>query len=82
MSDLEQLRAFAQAVMESWPEGDVDGGHLQDIAEKHGLITPLNVTEPCSETGCMCKEMDNLPGICYRKTQLLTGGPSGHPGTK
>lgn len=29
---------FARSIMESWPEGDVDGGALQEIAENYGLI--------------------------------------------
>ena len=35
MSDFEQ---FAKAIMRSWPEGDVDGFELQDLAVKHGLL--------------------------------------------
>ncbi len=75
MTDEDRLRAFAQAIMESWPQGDVDGADLQDAAIEHGLLTPVNVAAPCNDESCMCAEVGNLPGICYRRTSLLTGKP-------
>jgi hypothetical protein len=78
MTELEALRAFAQEVMECWPLGDVDGGELQDIAVKHGLLYEARPSEPCGEE-CDCRdsyhESDFLDGtvVCYRKTNLLTG---------
>ena len=49
------LRSFAQDVMRSWPEGDVDGGDLQEYAEKHGLIVPRIMYAPCDDEGfCEC----------------------------
>lgn len=66
------LRAFANDVMEEWWEGDLDGGSRQDIAERHGLIAPQEVTEPCSDT-CVCAEVDAFPLMCFRRTELLTG---------
>lgn len=70
------LRAFAQQVMKSWPEGDVDGGDLQDAAEKHGLLKPERRYEPCVPV-CSCIEYHGddewRDGVtCYRKTPLLT----------
>lgn len=29
---------FSRAIMKYWPEGDVDGGDLQDTAERYGLL--------------------------------------------
>lgn len=75
--EVERLRSFAQAVMECWPMGDLDGSTLQDTAEKYGLLRPETRHEPCGE-GCSCAEYA-LPdefsdGVtCYRKTPLLTG---------
>ena len=71
------LRAFAQDVMQCWPMGDLDGGELQDAAEKHGLLRPETRHEPCCE-GCSCAEyalpVEFSDGVtCYRKTPLLTG---------
>ena len=72
-ADTASLRAFAQSVMQSWPEGgDIDGCDLQDKAEKHGLLRPETRTEPCGEN-CWCEEYDDFPQTCYRKTALLTG---------
>ena len=71
------LRAFAQDVMESWPEGAPDGGDLQEFAERHGLLQPVEMPAPCGED-CGCTEFlsaDDFPATCYRKTSLLTGRP-------
>ena len=79
--ELDALRAFAQDVMECWPIGDLDGGTLQDAAEKHGLLKPEVRHEDCSDTngnGCNCagncspKEWEDGV-VCYRKTELLLG---------
>lgn len=32
---------FGQAVMEAWPDGDIDGFELQEIAERHGVISQV-----------------------------------------
>lgn len=78
-ADLDALRAFAQDVMEAWPMGGLDGGDLQAAAEKHGLLKPEIRHEPCGE-GCSCAEYADArefaDGVtCYRKTNLLKGGP-------
>lgn len=66
-AERDALRAFAQAVMESWPNGDVDGGELQDAAHEHGL---LHCSEECAcEYYCVTEEVVD----CYRPTPLLTG---------
>lgn len=75
--DLLALRAFANAIMEFWP-GDFDGGDLQNIAEKHGLLKRVLMKGPCREEGCGCTEYldaEDWPSDCYRHTSLLTGNP-------
>ena len=80
MTDLENLRGFVREIMESWPLGDVDGGALQDLAIKYGLLKLKEPppTEPCS-AGCTCRYAyelkDFAAGIveCYEKTELLRG---------
>jgi hypothetical protein len=72
--------AFAQEIMSIWPHGDVDGGDLQNIAEKHGLLTPETFYEPCQESGCNCSGMWssdewNAGVTCYRKAQILVKQP-------
>ena len=69
IAERDALRKFAQAVMQSWPEGDVDGGELQDAAVAAGLLIGTEVSESCGE-GCQC---DDFPATCYRPTPLLTG---------
>ena len=77
--ELEAQRSFAQAIMEAWPLGDVDGDDLQGLAIKHGLLE-LRLpapTEPCCES-CNCAEYCSTDewrqGVeCYRKTPRLTG---------
>jgi len=73
--EVEALRGFANAVMKSWPDGDVDGGHLQDLAEKFDLLKPVVMNEPCGPSEhCMCYDCDaTFPTTCYRKTPLLEG---------
>lgn len=77
MAMRDALRAFAQDVMRVWPCGDLDGGSLQEAAEKHGLLRPETRHEPCGD-GCNCAEVcdeeDFEDGVtCYRKTELLMG---------
>ncbi|OGO33092.1 MAG: hypothetical protein A2Z03_02170 [Chloroflexi bacterium RBG_16_56_8] len=76
-AERDELRAFAQAVMECWPMGDLDGGTLQDAAVTHGLLIPETRHEPCAE-GCNCAENADAQEwsfgvVCYRKTPLLKG---------
>lgn len=71
----ETLRAFARGVMAAWPDGDVDGGALQEIAVAHGLLVPETRTEPCGDA-CECAEYhspeDMADGVtCYRRGPLL-----------
>ena len=77
-ADITKLRAFAQEIMEAWPAGSgLDGGDIQKIAEKHGLLIYEIRYEPCGE-GCQCDGYF-APGewsrgaVCYRRTALLLG---------
>ena len=77
-AEIESLRAFSRAVLECWPDGDVDGGMLQDLAVQHGLLEPQTKTAPCREEGCRCAEYyasdEWVDGItCYRRTALVLG---------
>ena len=70
-AECEKLRAFANEIMDCWPDGDVDGGFLQEVAIEHGMIAPHEVTEPCNPDGCQCAEFSDFPLICYRRTSML-----------
>ena len=75
----DQLRSFAQEIMEGWPDvGTLDGFDLQELAVKHGLIVATIRHKPCSEEYCSCAEMvderDWKKGVdCYHATTLLKG---------
>ncbi len=86
-AELDKLRAFATAIMMYWPDGDVDGGGLQEMAIKYGLLSLADPapTAPCA-VDCMCAEYygpdDWHDGVeCYRRTALIdpdtntTGAP-------
>ena len=48
----EALKKFAREIIQDycWNLGDPDGGSIQELAEKLGLITPYTVTvEDCDE---------------------------------
>lgn len=84
IAERDKLLDFAIAIMRYWPEGDVDGGDLQDTAVKYGLLEPEHRTEPCAENGCKCREdygfTEGDEWDCYRHTALLKGPPP--PGVK
>lgn len=75
-----KLRAFAQDIMEDWPDvGSLDGYDIQILGVKHGLLDETTHHKPCAEEGCacaaMCYESDWKEGVqCYRSTALLKGG--------
>lgn len=84
-TELEALRAFAQAVLEDWPEGAPDGFDLQELGVKHGLLALKDPapTEPCGEN-CWCAEYygahDWDGGVqCYIRTPLLLGADGVNP---
>ena len=74
-AELAQLRGFAVDVMGAWPDGDIDGSDLQDMAVEHGLLTAATVHQPCAgPCGCVDYVSDEQfdAGVeCYRKSQVL-----------
>jgi hypothetical protein len=76
---IDKLRAFAQVIMENWPEAGFDGFQLQDEAVKYGLLEPEIRYESCVDGAfCQCAEYYNeddfKSGVeCFRKTKLLMG---------
>ena len=74
-AELAQLRGFAVDVMGAWPDGDIDGSDLQDMAVEHGLLTAATVHQPCAGP-CSCvdyvsDEQFDAGVECYRKSQVL-----------
>ncbi len=79
--EIGRLHSFALDALEVWPDGDLDGGTLQDLAVKHGLLEVEVRTEPCC-ADCECKEFYSgtfwARGIsCYRKAAFLRGKTNG-----
>jgi hypothetical protein len=73
MTPEDKLRAFAREILHEWYDTtDLDGGTLQELAERHGLLEPHTVTESCGDH-CGCAEMGDFPTTCYRMTEALTG---------
>ena len=79
LSENKKLRAFANDIMEAWPDGGIEGDDLQEIATRHGMLAPEIRYEPCGEwcqCNCMnCLNSDDWNGgvECFRRTALLMG---------
>lgn len=73
----EKMKAFINDLFdEYYPEcGDIDGGTLQDLAEKHGILVPEIHHEPCGEfCNCaqVCSDEEFQEGVkCYRLANWL-----------
>lgn len=69
----DSLKAFAnEMIAAAFEGGSFDGGDIQDIAVKHGLLRIERRNEACGEV-CGCTEY-GFPARCYRKTDLVKGG--------
>ena len=70
----ENLKKFVKDIMTLGDRGwcdSVDGADMQDIAEKYGLIEPVEQEKPCGEI-CVCEEImgeEAFPLMCYRWTE-------------
>ncbi|MDH0291424.1 hypothetical protein N7414_20050 [Pseudomonas sp. GD04087] len=66
------ISAFALDLIRGAGEGgSFDGGCIQDLAVKHGLMTIEECEEPCSDEGCACAQY-GFPSQCYRiKLEVL-----------
>jgi len=70
LPELVGLRAFANEIISAAYEGvSYDGGDIQDIAVKHGLLRAERDVDPCS-AHCACIEY-GFPTACLRRTDLL-----------
>ncbi|GEM_PF-1742625 len=69
-AEVEALRAFGnEMVSAAFWGGSFDGGDIQDIAVKHGLLRVEQREAECGDA-CACSEY-GFPSECYRKTELL-----------
>ncbi|WP_330208642.1 hypothetical protein [Pseudomonas sp. Z13] len=66
----DQLKAFAvEMINASFEGGSFEGGDIQDIAVKHGLLQIEQREDECGEA-CACREY-GFPAECYRKTPII-----------
>ena len=85
MSEEEKMKAFIRDLFdEFYPDcGDIDGGTLQDLAEKHGILVPEIRHEPCGEfCNCaqVCYDEEWQEGVkCYRLANWLSAEHGVHP---
>jgi len=73
---------FAKAILKHFPDCRIiDGGELQDLADKHGLLTKERRTTACSDDGsCNCADCLSPTEMecgfdCYHVHPLLAGKP-------
>ena len=77
-TDLDNLCNFVRDIMKNWPDGDVEGDDLENLALKYGMIKLKDPQPraPCCDE-CTCRENFDLiefaNGIvkCYERTDLL-----------
>ncbi|MBV2205574.1 MAG: hypothetical protein KUL87_09135 [Pseudomonas sp.] len=69
-AEVERLRAFSNEIVSgAFEGGSFDGGDIQDMGVRHGLLRIEQREDECGEV-CACREY-GFPSECYRKTELL-----------
>ena len=85
MSEEEKMKAFIRELFDIYyPDcGDIDGGELQDLAEKHGILVPEIRHVPCGEfCNCaqVCSDEEFEEGVkCYSLANWLSAQQSVQP---
>ncbi|MDG9785396.1 hypothetical protein N7408_29755, partial [Pseudomonas otitidis] len=65
------VHEFAVEILRGALEGgSFDGGDIQEMGVKYGLLFPEQRTEPCCESGCNCAEF-GFPAECFRIARAL-----------
>ncbi|MDV3443623.1 hypothetical protein R0G64_29850 [Pseudomonas otitidis] len=65
------VHEFAVEILRGALEGgNFDGGDIQEMGVRHGLLFPEQRTEPCCESGCNCAEF-GFPAECFRIARAL-----------
>jgi hypothetical protein len=71
--------AFARAILCDFPDlGNLDGGDIQELAEKHGLLVKERRHSWCSDECCGCREYHDDGDLkhgfdCFHVHPLLGG---------
>jgi hypothetical protein len=62
----------AELAQVCWDGGSLDGGELQEMLVKAGVLTDVIADEPCGPN-CRCHAYDvTPPWICYRLAKAFT----------
>lgn len=66
-AERDRLRLFVGSVVKEycWEIRDLNGGDVQDLAEKHGLIVKVAHAQPCEIEECNCEESDYLYHLAW-----------------
>lgn len=81
-SQVSQAGDFIRELFAHFPESFPDGFDIQDVAEKHGILTHHKPVAPCGN-GCWCDEYysrdewDNGEASCLRLSTWLTAVKEG-----
>lgn len=70
VAEYSALSIFANGMLEDFPNIGADGGDVQDLAAKAGLLKPEIRTESCGD-GCQCADEADFPMECFRFTAAL-----------
>jgi hypothetical protein len=81
MSEEEKMKAFIRELFNIYCHdcGGIDGGELQDLAEKYGILVPEIRHSPCGEVcNCqVCCDEEWQEGVqCYRLANWLSAQPA------
>lgn len=91
MTGIPNLVGFCEAIMEYWPEGAPDGGDLQDMAIKHGLLREetrhafCDADEDADAGACACREICDIHDLkrgftcCTRVPLTPPSAPAARP---
>jgi hypothetical protein len=62
------LESFADEIIQvAFNGSSIDGGTIQELAERHGLLKRTRMNERCGYR-CSCDEHGEFPRDCFRKT--------------
>ena len=66
MAKTPDWEGFVREMFGMEDRGDWDGGTIQDVAEKHGVLIRETWDEPCDPDHCVCAEYGDVPMECFR----------------
>ena len=68
MQEISELREFVRKIMSEWPDGYIDYGDIESMADDAGILKAEEVTSKC-EKDCSCS---GFTTECFKKIYWLT----------